>query len=238
MYTMARLVSRIILDTLQSDLVVFIWILVSWPVQTTTPITYSVLRSDIPRSRILSLPRGMIYSYSAALVINIAPYLFASIRPSNLQIKLLGPSILKVASKCVIFYSGWSNEFLKSFGTSLFFKLVSPSKFLVSTQHTPSSSVLFTHTMSAGKNPSWSTLIKSPISIYFQATFSKFLVFLLKRVAMASFSKESSPCLTQSSQASLHMDVKTTRTKGGSIVASPFEIEMTLIVYMTVIMAK
>lgn len=86
--------------------------------------------------------------------------------PSHLSKYSLGES--HVITPCIFSSSFYSRE-LNSFGAVFSFKLVSPSKFIVSTNTIPDALSAFSSTISHGNSSSFRTLISSParISLHF-----------------------------------------------------------------------
>lgn len=138
----------------------FITILVSSPVYMTTPITHAVFRNTVPRRSVICISIGKVScSWTASLSVfdlfksraAFSLYMFTSgLSQSNLKVFAMFAQSAAVR-RCV------------SDGTALRdFKLVSPSRFFVSTKATFSSSEVAQMSISAG-NDSWSLILtKSP----------------------------------------------------------------------------
>lgn len=152
-------VSLSILDFLALDQAEFFITLVSWPAYTIIPKTQSVFLKLDPLKRKLSIPITYV-SFATASILNV---------PSNQQIlsfgwlhfispcKLLNNSVLMGVSTLLV-----TKALFRCLRATLCFRLVSPSRFLVSIQHIPLTPDVAINTRSAGRNYSFYTLMIQP----------------------------------------------------------------------------
>ncbi len=110
-------------------------------------------------------------------------------------------------------------------------RLVSPSKFLVSTQARPLELLDLSKMRSAGKYQSELTCTTQPTHRLYQMSYQKFLFFLFSLRIFLQFSILSDLCLFRSSKISLIADTVMTNIRGKRIVGCPFVIDTCGIVY-------
>ena len=112
-----------------------------------------------------------------------------------------------------------------------YFKLVSPSKFLVSIKHAPFFSLVFSITTSAGKYSFSLIFTISPINISLHLFFTKFPFYKIYTGLL--FSSLSEECLFKSSNRSFIMLIPTTKIKGMYINGYPSEVDISFTHYST-----